>query len=71
MLSTFEHQSIENQLPRKLGRILDEMADSIQREVKSHFESESKGEGSGARNHFTFEIQAMFNREVGYVKMAN
>lgn len=71
IISIFDEQFVESSLPQKLAKILDEMADSIQREIKSNFEIESKGEGSGARNHFTLEIQGMFNREIGLVKMAN
>lgn len=53
----YKDAHIDNQLSQKLLKILDEMAESIRREVKSTFEIESKGEGSGMRNLFSGEIQ--------------
>ena len=47
------------------------MADSIQREIRSSFEIECKGEGSGIRNQFTCEIQSMFNSTITQIKEIN
>ena len=67
----YKDAHIDNQLSQKLLKIMDEMAESIRREVKSTFEIESKGEGSGMRNLFSGEIQTIFNQQISHIKESN
>lgn len=61
ILLHYKDAHVDNQLSQKILKIMDEMADSIRREIKSTFEIESKGEGSGARNFFSCEVQMIFD----------
>jgi hypothetical protein len=50
IFSNYQDLDKDHQLPQKLVKVMDELADSIQREIRSTFEIECKGEGSGNRN---------------------